>query len=90
MKRIVSILLSLIMLATCCSYALADQLNELKVAPDKGIADTINYVNQLDAVQTVLYTGAHPDDESNSLLVYLNHVLGANCTELSAHCAPEN
>ena len=50
MKRCLSILLSLALLFAGASAAFADQLNELKVAPDKGIADTINYVNQLDKV----------------------------------------
>lgn len=34
-------------------------------------------VNQLDDLQAILYY-AHPDDENNNLLVYLNRKLGAD------------
>lgn len=79
MKRFLSCLLCLALFLTAALSASAERLNELKVAPDKGIADTINYVNQLDDIQTALYIGAHPDDESNSLLVYLNRAVGLDC-----------
>ena len=78
MRRILSIALIVSLMVSGIVFANAEKLNELKVAPRMGIADTINLVNQLDNLQKVLYIGAHPDDESNSLLVYLNRKLGAD------------
>lgn len=77
MKKYIALLLCLALLVPAAMVS-ADKLNELKVAPSMGVADTVNLVNQLDDLQTVLYTGAHPDDESNSLLVYLNRKYGAD------------
>jgi len=79
MRKTLSMILVLALIMSGGLMVNAEKLNELKVAPKMGIADTINLVNQLDDVQTVLYIGAHPDDESNSLLVYLNRELGADC-----------
>lgn len=77
MRKLIALLLVLTMLLPA-SLAAANRLNELKVAPRMGVADTLNLVNQLDDLQTVMYYGAHPDDESNSLLVYLNRKLGVD------------
>ncbi len=77
MKKVIVILMAIVLMLPA-SLAGADKLNELKVAPKMGVADTLNLVNQLDDLQTVMYYGAHPDDESNSLLVYLNRKLGAD------------
>lgn len=77
MRKYIALLLCLALL-TPAALVSADKLNELKMAPRMGVADTINLVNQLDDLQTTLYIGAHPDDESNSLLVYLNRKYGAD------------
>ncbi|MHC1787674.1 MAG: hypothetical protein AB9880_11520 [Christensenellales bacterium] len=77
MRKLLIVMLVLALLLPA-SLVQADKLNELKVAPKKGAADTINLVNQLDDVQTILYYGAHPDDENNSLLVYLNRKMGVD------------
>lgn len=72
------VLLLVLALTIPMGPAQASRLNELKVAPKKGAADILNMVNQLDDLQAILYYGAHPDDENNSLLVYLNRKLGAD------------
>lgn len=77
MRRSIVLMMVLALLAAAIP-AQASRLNELKVAPRKGAADIINLVNQLDDMQSILYYGAHPDDENNSLLVYLNRKLGAD------------
>lgn len=78
MRKTLAFLLVLSLLMTAGLTAFAEKLNELVVAPKKGVTDIINLVNQLDKVQSVLYVGAHPDDENNSLLVYLNRKLGSD------------
>ena len=77
-QRLLASAMAAVMVATMVPAASASRLNELKYAPDKGITDTINYVGQLDSLKRVLFVGAHPDDESNSLLVYLNRKEGAD------------
>lgn len=54
------------------------QTVELEAAPKLGLADIITAVRHLDKVGRILYIGAHPDDEPNSLLVYLDRHLGAD------------
>lgn len=77
-QRLLASTMAAVMFATMVPTASASRLNELKYAPDKGITDTINYVGQLDSLKRVLFVGAHPDDETNSLLVYLNRKEGAD------------
>ncbi len=77
MRRFLALLLVLAFVLPI-GPAQASKLNELTVAPRKGAADILNLVHQLDDMQSILYYGAHPDDENNSLLVYLNRKLGAD------------
>lgn len=53
------------------SNVLATQSWELKYAPIKGITDTLNNILSLKSVGSIMFVGAHPDDENNGLLVYL-------------------
>ena len=76
-KRVLAGAVAAVMTLSAVPMAGAARLNELQYAPDKGITDTINYVDQLDSLKRVLFIGAHPDDETNSLLVYLNRQEGA-------------
>ncbi|MBP3312989.1 MAG: PIG-L family deacetylase, partial [Butyricicoccus sp.] len=77
-QRLLASTMAAVMVTSMAPLASASRLNELKYAPDKGITDTINYVGQLDSLKRVLFVGAHPDDETNSLLVYLNRKEGAD------------
>ena len=77
-KRVLAGAVAAVMTLSAVPMAGAARLNELQYAPDKGITDTINYVDQLDSLKRVLFIGAHPDDETNSLLVYLNRQEGAD------------
>lgn len=77
-KRIMAGAVAAVMTLSALPAAGAARLNELQYAPDKGVTDTVNYVNQLDSLKRVLFVGAHPDDETNSLLVYLNRKEGAD------------
>ena len=47
MKKLFSLLLTLFLATTFTVPVQGAKLNELVVAPEKGISDTINYVNQL-------------------------------------------
>ncbi len=86
LKKIFAVVLAVAMIASFMpTLAFAARSNELEGAPIKGIADTINAVNQLDSTKKALFVGAHPDDENNSLLVYLNRKLGADVVYADAN-----
>lgn len=82
-KRLLAATLAAAMLATMVPAASARRLTELEESPKYGIGDTILNVKKMDKTSRILYVGAHPDDESNGLLAYLEKKIGADVMYMS-------
>src|SRR5262245_60088533 len=54
------------------------------VAEDRGAMGLSQALKRLDVIESVLHTGAHPDDESSALLSWLSRGRGARTAYLSA------
>jgi len=54
------------------------------VAEDRGAMGLAQALKRLDIVESVLHTGAHPDDENSSLLAWLSRGQGVRTAYLSA------
>src|SRR5215212_7781556 len=53
------------------------------VPEDRGAMGLAQALNRLDVVESVLHTGAHPDDENSALLSWLSRGQGARTAYLS-------
>ncbi len=78
-KKMIGMLAGMMILGLILAApAVATPSPELKYAPIKGAADVLNDVKMLRSTAKILFVGAHPDDENNALLVYLNRALNAD------------
>src|SRR5262245_42535943 len=54
------------------------------IPEDRGAMGLAQALNRLDVIESVLHTGAHPDDESSALLAWLSRGAGVRTAYLSA------
>ena len=54
------------------------------IPEDRGAMGLAQALNRLDVIESVLHTGAHPDDENSALLAWLSRGAGIRTAYLSA------
>ena len=54
------------------------------IPEDRGAMGLAQALNRLDVIESVLHTGAHPDDENSALLAWLSRGAGVRTAYLSA------
>ena len=66
-------------------FSLYAKNEEFKYIPEAGLNKLLLEIKKLPVVGNIMYIGAHPDDENNSVMVYLNKGLHFNTSYLVAN-----
>ena len=79
LKRTLSMLLCLMMLVSMMAGMASAKNNEFTwMVSDRGSATLFKLVQKLPVVGTMMFVGAHPDDENNGFMTYGNKGLHLN------------